>query len=142
MNKTQRDKFFKRIETKYCLAQIIDPWKNKPSVKRPEWRIINQLDILQAIKNVHGVMLIPSTYHAEIPKEQTIHPWGPTITFIYGTSPVPENLREIGDQNIMNQVESQLNTRLNAYIHVIGTEYLGENNIRQSLYKVTITQKS
>ena len=142
MNKSQRDRFFKRIEAKYRVAQIIDPWKGKPDVPEPEWHVISQLEILQAVKNVRGVMLISRTYKAEIPQEHVVHPWGPTITFTYGTSPVPENLRQTGDRNVMNQVEGQLNARLGTYIHTIKTEYMGENNTGQSLYDVTITQKA
>lgn len=142
MNKTQRDKFFKRIEAKYCLAQLIDPWKDKPDIPKPEWHVISQLEILQSVKNVRGVMLIPGTYKTEIPQGNVHQPWGPTVIFTYGTSPVPTNLRQTGDRNVMSQVENQLNTRLGKYIHAVGTEYLGENTTGQSLYEVTITQKA
>jgi hypothetical protein len=147
MNKNQRDRFFKKIEAKYCVAQAIapgqinDPWKDH-AYSDPEWHVINQLELLQALKNVRDVMLIPHTYEADIPREKTVHPWGPTITFVYGTSPVPANLRQTGNLNIINQVENQINFKLGAYIHAINTEYLGENNVGQSIYKVTITQKA
>lgn len=144
MNKNQRDKFLKIVEAKYSMAQVIDPWEKKPSIPKPMPHIINELEILQAIKNVPGVMLFPHTYRAEIPQEvnYVTRPWGPTITFVYGTAPVPENLRQIGDLNIMNQVEEQLKTKLDLYIHAISTEYQGRNTTGQSTYEVTITQKA
>jgi hypothetical protein len=142
MNKFQRNKFFKRIEAKYNLDQIVDPWKGQPEAAAPEYRVISQLEILQCVGNVPGVMLIPRTYQVEVPEGRVYEPWGPTITFTYGTSPVPKNLQQTGNLNIISQVENQIQSKFGMLIHSISTEYQGENNTGQSLYQVTITEKA
>lgn len=148
MNRSQRDKFLKKMANKYIISQqlpMVDPWKNQSAPKTMPAYTISEFSIFQAIKNIRGIMMFPRSYSVEYPEGNVYQPWGATVTFRYIAEPIKTTsdwLNTSGNQNLINQVESQLNNKFNQYVHSVGTTYDGEDGNGKGVYTVTITQKS